>query len=301
MTSLRFLSLILTCLFLGAPGLAMAQGFEIVKVALDRKEIPVMNDPGFVRNAVTDAYNQHRSKIQDALRGKLGQGNLIARGITLYNINVQFGRLEFKTLSTNQVEVWLRGNHFYAKSTTPTDLGKWADPAFEVNFDARFVMHFTLPTVQRPQVDVGVATVEIPSLTFNARNVVGKVATTAAVAGNFFLKLTTGRDLIREKLTPFLTFDVTNLIKMRLNRVNQTLANVAREGFTVPTVTKVNDQLTRILMQKPKPIKSSGKPRPKTATLTPAQAQAAAMEVARVQKLQHEALLRSLNMLPGGK
>jgi len=259
MTSFRFSSFVMTCLLLASPALAMAQGFQIDKVLSNGLVTTVVNDPAMIRNILVNEFNAKKGKMQDAIRLQLGAGNLIAKGVTLYNVNVQIGTPQIKFLSTNQVEMVINGNHLYAKSTTPTSLGKWADPAFELNFNVRGVVTFSLPTRTDPRILVTSAVVEVPWAQLKSRNVTGGVAMVAALATNFFIKTFKGRDLIKEKLTPFLSRDLTSSLNSRLAPINTTLRSLASNGFKNPEISKLNDQVTRIMMKVPKPIKSTGK------------------------------------------
>lgn len=267
MTSIRFSGFVFACLLLATPGLVMAQGFQIEKVlSTDGKILPLVTDSNALGESLTIHYNNNRGRIQDAIRGQLGAGNLIAKGVTLYNINVQLGNATTKFISNNQMEVTINGNHLYAKSTTPTALGKWADPAFELNFNIRCVVTFTLPTMTRPRIDVTSAVVQVPWLQLTNRNVSGGVMMVVASVGNFFIKTFSGRNLIESKLAPFLTRDVTDILNRRLVRVNDFLARAAQEGYTRPkTIAKVSDNLIKVLMEK-KPIKAIGKRKPTSAS-----------------------------------
>jgi len=253
----------------------MAQGFQIDKLFTgDGKLQPAINDPRAFNDAALNFFNSKRGEIETAVRKQLGPGNLIGRGITLYNTSVRLGQPSMRFLSNNQAELWLRGNHIYAKSTTPTALGSWADPAFEVNFDVRVIANFTLPEVGKPKITVTSANLSLPWIQLKPRNVAGGVITTVGVITNFFLKATTGRDLIRQKLAPYLTHDITNVLNARLAPINSALQGLHNDWYRTPKISRTGD-LIKIVMEKYPAIKPVGRVKVTPATNGTAKASSA--------------------------
>jgi hypothetical protein len=208
------------------------------------------NDPQLLEQVLQKAVTANRAKIEQAVKQFLGKGDLIAKGVTLYDLNFRLGKPSVRFTAANKVELLVKGNYLYFHSTTPTALGKWADPAFEVHFDLRLRATLALPTAASPKIRVTSAVVDVPSLTIKPRNFTGGVATTVTAIVNFFAKKITGRDYIRRAADKYLRADVTSALNSRLGKVNQTLAKAQSQGFRVNQVKLEGGKLLNITMLK---------------------------------------------------
>lgn len=173
-------------------------------------------------SARVDRFNNARPHLQEKIKEKLGKGNLIAKGITLYDMNVRIGEAKFRLISKDQFEITVPGNHLYAKATQGV-VGKWGDFAAEVNFDLRLHVGLKLPTQADPELKVAFATLSVPRLTAKSRNVVTGVAAAAGLMLNFFNTQVTGRDLIADAANKYLKLDITNEMNNRLGDINKEL------------------------------------------------------------------------------
>src|SRR5262249_45295426 len=176
------------------------------------KPLVELNDPQLLTQAVESRLNSKRPEIEKAVKAYLGKGDLLARGVTLYSLNFRLGKPSVRLVSANSFEATISGNYLYFRSTQPTSLGKWADPAFEAHFDVRFRCTLSLPTATHFKIEAIKAEVAIPSLTIKGRNVVGKVATFAANLVKAFEEARHGREHVRKVLDNLLRHDVTSAI-----------------------------------------------------------------------------------------
>jgi hypothetical protein len=166
-----------------------------------------------VSQALQDRFNGSRGILENLIRQHLGRGDMIARGVTLYDLNPRIGGAHFQFTGPNTFRYAVSGNHLYFKSTQPTAAGSYADPAFEVNFDLLVTGILLPPTVpgQKPRVDAVIASV--PSLTIKSRNLVGGIVLTVV---NFFAKTPQGKQLIKNATDQYLRQDITRAINDRL-------------------------------------------------------------------------------------
>jgi hypothetical protein len=250
---------VLSTICLGLVGFsstARAGGIDILKSIrqADGKLLPptaVFNDPRLLNQALENAFRRDAKNMEKAVRDYLGKGDLLARGVTLYDINVRVGKPSFRLTSANSFEFVIRGNYMYFHTTTPTDLGKWADPAFQLEFDLRLRSTLSLPTSRNPRFRVVSSVLDVPHLTIKPRNFTGGVATTVAVVTNSFVKLVTGRDYIRRAADKYLHYDCTKALNARLDNVNNVLARLYKEGYRdVNTTFDQARQMLNVLMTK---------------------------------------------------
>ena len=99
------------------------------------KLVSAMNDPALLRQVVNTAWAGARASVQDALKAELGKGNLVGKGITLYDIVLNLpasGDLQVKSGSgaggVLEMRYTLPRAYIEFTSAQPTALGKGADP-----------------------------------------------------------------------------------------------------------------------------------------------------------------------------
>jgi hypothetical protein len=141
---------VLVALALSTPALADDVGLRVMVQpwtpwADDDTAYRVVDDPTLISGALHDGWADQAQTIHDQLVALLGQGDLIASGVTMSGIDL---RVPEPTLSVSSLGggagaapldlVWtLRFDdvHVAAELTTPTVLGSWADPRVSLDFD----------------------------------------------------------------------------------------------------------------------------------------------------------------------
>ena len=190
-----------------AGGAHLAQGFVF--------NIPYRTaaaDPGAAVSDVLASFVQtNRIPIQDYLKSQLGRGDLISKGYTLYDMNLQLGQPNFQAAGMS-FNYRLPGNYLYVKSTTPTVMGSYGDPAFEIHFDVALVGTI-VRAAEKLRVERVVA--GVPSITVKPRNVTGGIVTTFV---HFFGETAYGGRVIHEAVDKYFRQDLTARINAQLQQ-----------------------------------------------------------------------------------
>jgi hypothetical protein len=159
-----------------------------------------------VQDAVTALFNENRGRMADEMKRELTRADRVAKGFTLYNMNLQIGAGQFAFTSNTAFNFKVSRTHLYFRSTQPSAAGSYADPAFEVNFDALLQGILVPPRGgQKARVDALVLT--IPWLEIKSRNVAGG----AALAVFHFWREHTaqGRKIVQQACDKYLRMDLT--------------------------------------------------------------------------------------------
>jgi hypothetical protein len=182
-----------------------AQGF-VFNIAY---ETAVSDPSAAISDALETTVEANRGPIQDYLKSQLGRADLISKGYTLYDINFQLGQPNFQS-SGLSFNYRLPGNYLYLKSTTPTVMGSYGDPAFEIHFDVSLV-----GTIVRTgdKIHVEGVVASVPSITVKPRNVSGGVVTTFV---HFFSLTEYGGRVIQQAVDKYLRQDLTDKINAAL-------------------------------------------------------------------------------------
>ncbi len=207
---------------------------------------------------VVDEVNRRRGEIDKELAGALGRGDMIHKGVTLYKINLKLGSASVKFVNSDVVQIDIPKNYCYFRSTTPTSLGKYADPALEVHFDVRLKVTLQLPTVQDPRLVVKKAHISVPHIEIKPRNFVADGGVTVTNIVNFFVKEVRGKDLIQIAFEKYLPIDVTKAIDSRVKPINKDIAKLVKEGFT-PTAKLNGQQLVITLVHSQEAVAQEGR------------------------------------------
>lgn len=171
-------------------------------------------EPAFaVSEALSDVVTTYRVPIENYLKAQLGQADLVAKGYTLYDINFQLGAPNFQATGGGNFNYRLNNNYLYCKSRTPTVVGSYGDPAFEVHFDAALVGAI-VSTGGKLHVDGLVASV--PTITVKPRNVSGALLTTFL---HFFQETEYGGRVIRQAMDQYLRIDLTQQVNTYLQQL----------------------------------------------------------------------------------
>lgn len=226
---------------------ANAQGFELAQKYSDLSAGPkvIISRPDMIKDAIL-TYRIHEPLIRNEIIRVLGKPNMIADGVSLYSLNPRLGTASFKFLSVDTFEVNVTGNYLYLRSTQPTDLGSYADPAAEVHFDVRVRCTLRLPTKSSPKLEVINAELSVPNIRIEGRNVAGGVVIAFAAINDFFAQHITGRSLIQGTFDRYLRVNFTNEINSELGPINKQIAALAGKGFD-PSYS-LNGQVLRITM-----------------------------------------------------
>lgn len=226
---------------------ANGQGFELAQKYSDLAAGPkvIISRPDMIHDAIL-TYRIHEPLIRNEIIRVLSKPDMIAKGVSLYSLNPRIGTASFKFLSVDSFEVNVTGNYLYLQSTQPTDLGSWADPAAEVHFDVRVRGSLRLPTKTSPKLEVTNATISVPYIRIEGRNVAGGVVIAFAAINDFFLKHITGRSLIQGTFDRYLRANFTNEINSELGPINKKIAELAKSGFD-PSYS-LHGQVLRITM-----------------------------------------------------
>ncbi len=176
-----------------------------------------------------------RPQLQRRLRDELGRGDLIARGVTLYDLDVRLGApvamTTRRTPAGDIVVTGVTGVHtIIATSTTPTDLGSWADPRFSVDFGLVFEYVVDLPPVTGPVSVSGLRLVRLTGIHPDSQNLVADVALFFVRIADFF----TGGALL-SRLLGWLeeqdwSGELEDAFGPRLDTLNATLERLAAQG-----------------------------------------------------------------------
>ena len=109
----------------------------------------VVDSPDLLSSELSKAWTQSKPDIIEALKKALGKGDMIADGVTLYDININLNepslRIEPGAGDALKATFTLPDSSFEASATQPTIAGKWADPRCSVRFtlDVTFAIRVT--------------------------------------------------------------------------------------------------------------------------------------------------------------
>lgn len=190
-----------------AGGAHLAQGF-----LFNASYESAVADPGpALSDALQTIVENDRPLMERFLTSELGKADLLKHGYTLYDIHLHLGQPNFQTVG-NRFDYRIPANELYVKSTTPTVVGSYGDPAFEIHFDLALVGEILVDGL-KPRVQNVVASV--PSITVKPRDVTGAVATTVAY---FFQSTEAGGRAIQRAVDSYLRIDLTGKINALLQQ-----------------------------------------------------------------------------------
>ena len=181
---------------------------------LAHKEDALHGAQRIVSDTLQRVINENRGRFENDIKAELGKGDLVRKGVTLYNINFRLGNPNFRFITASNFDYRLNGNYLYCKSTTPTVFGSYADPAFEIHFDVALTGTLIVPPGARPHVERVIASV--PRLLVKPRNASGGVVTSVV---RFFQLTEPGGRVIQHAADTYLHRDITAKINEQLQRV----------------------------------------------------------------------------------
>lgn len=194
-----------------AKGVCAGRGAHIAQgIPFNVSYESALSDPGpAVSAALQSVVGDNRPLIETFLKNELGQADLIKHGYTLYDMTLRLGQPNFQSVGDG-FTYQLPGNYLYVKSTTPTPMGSYADPAFEIHFDVSLAGKILVNGL-KPRVQSVVA--DVPTITVMPRNVTAAVATTFVY---FFQKTKSGGRTIQRAVDTYLRDDLTGKINALL-------------------------------------------------------------------------------------
>jgi len=185
-------------------------------------------------DGVNAGWGQARGPACTQLRQALGKSDMIGRGVTLYNIDCRpapAGSLQVRRVGDEiRIDYLLRGNTVQFTSTTPTLLGKYADPRVSVDFDLALAARIKIPSLTQPLV-VESAVVQVQNSRVDSQNFPADVLKALAQVFAFF----GGRDFkaLAEAELNKQQINLAQFINPRLGPINQLLQQLGQQGFSV--------------------------------------------------------------------
>jgi len=154
-----------------AGGGHVAQGFVF---AIPYTTGPV--DPGkAIADAVGAALPQVLTAVQPVFVQLLGTPNLLGKGYSLHKMNLRFGQSNV-SYNAPSFEISLTDSYLYTQVTQPSVFGSYADPAFEIHFDA--VLKGAIQRLASGKLEAQNVVAEITRILVKPRDVTGGIVTT---------------------------------------------------------------------------------------------------------------------------
>lgn len=225
-----------TCLCLIATG-AMAQGVQVVTeegVLGGVRRAIAQNAPGLLSANLQPTWERLRTAAEAKLRDDLGRPDRFFRGVTLYGITCNLSPVirdvTFQPMPGSiRMRYRLQDNYVKAKSTTPGPLGSYADPTFEIHFDASFLVEITYPGSDL-RFKAGPTTVTIENVRFDSQGFVADVAMLVNDLLNLFTRNILGKSVLIAAVEAR-SHEFTLSTDGMLDRVNRTLRDLASNRF----------------------------------------------------------------------
>jgi len=188
--------------------------------------------PDIIRSVARQAWDEHKAPLVMHLHDSLGRGDLITAGVTLYDIVLKMPDdvdLTVERTDTGDLLVHVLTGSVYleATSTTPTDLGSWADPRFSVAFGLDLTFRIDLPPTTQPLSATGFDKVRILSPELDSHNFVADVVFLAADVAAWF----GGTDFEGLLEQYIVSTDFADRVNANLAPLNAKLTALAAQGF----------------------------------------------------------------------
>ncbi len=136
------------------------------------------SDPTLFSDTIGNAWSKSRDAVCKALTQELGQGDLIAKGFTLYKMDCSMGFVSSLAITqqhygSNAVSlaITVPGNTFAATSTQPSVAGSYADPRFSIAYDVELDADLTLNPLA-----ISNATIHVKNVSLDSQNLVADIA-----------------------------------------------------------------------------------------------------------------------------
>jgi hypothetical protein len=188
----------------------------------------------FLTQQMNSAWQDVREPMCGELKEFLGRGDLIAHGITLYDIDCRLSKSGPILVDDDQaadgsaidLTYRLERSLIIATSTTPTVLGKEFDPRVSIDFDIEVGLHIGIPNLNRPlHIDVTTARIINPHL--DSQNLPADILKIANDISDWF----GGPNFIDKAVAMITKRDLGAQLNAAVQPVNDALATYAQQGF----------------------------------------------------------------------
>lgn len=179
------------------------------------------------------AWDELRPQLRTTLTTRLGKGDLVGDGYTLYDIDVQLCAdvLQSTVQRTPEgdlaVNVVIGRSVVIATSTTPTVLGSWADPRFSVDFGISLRYLVDIPPVAAPMSVTGFEDLRITGPHADSQNLPGDVVFLVVRA----VELVTGFSLDGTLAELLSQVDLAGTANSSLGALNAAVERLAAAGY----------------------------------------------------------------------
>jgi hypothetical protein len=179
--------------------------------------------PGVIEGVVRGALDKNRGLYEGKFKEILSQRDLVARGVTLYDISVRLGGSAQVQAQPGKdcvlLDCAVTDNRLECAATLPSirfgpfsfRLGKFADPRFDVRFDLRLLLTLTAANGLGPPA-VTSATLEATNLQIKPTNTSARVVKAVDSVVNSFSRNLFGKKLLLQALEGGLKVDCTNAL-----------------------------------------------------------------------------------------
>jgi hypothetical protein len=207
-------------------------GVGVAKQTGDAPAAAVSYFGPLLRQAADEAWADYRPRLQAFLTTELGASDLMADGVTLYDLHVDLSpdvALSADRDENGDLVVHLSTgvNHVGATATQPTPLGQWADPAVDVYFGLDLTYRIDLPPVTQPIAATGFESVHVIAPSLHPGNFVAEVAFVLDAIWGWI----SGTDYAQVIERFIAETDFAPYVNGALQPVNQLLTALAADGF----------------------------------------------------------------------
>jgi hypothetical protein len=200
--------------------------------APDSQSTPQTYFPDLIRGAARQAWTEYRTRLRQLLLAELGKGDLISPGVTLYDIVLNVAEDVDLTVDRDDagdlvVHLVTGTTYLEATSTTPTDLGAWADPRFSFAFGLDLTYRIDLPPTTQPLHATGFESIHVLSPVLDSHGFVADVVFMVNDIVDWF----TGTDYVALLERFIASTDFAPYVNDALTPLNDELNRLAAEGF----------------------------------------------------------------------
>jgi hypothetical protein len=192
-----------------------------------------VTEPALLATIAQQAWDELRPQLKTTLTTKLGKGDLIGDGYTLYDIDIQLSAdvLQSTVQRTPEgdlaVNVVIGRSVVIATSTTPTVLGSWADPRFSVDFGISLRYLIDIPPVAAPMSVTGFEDLRITGPHADSQNLPGDVVFLVVKA----VEVVTGLSLDGTLAALLSQVDLAGTANSSLGALNAAVDKLAADGY----------------------------------------------------------------------
>jgi hypothetical protein len=185
-----------------------------------------------IRSSAQDAWSEYRASLAWTLHDQLGRGDLIAPGVTLYDLDIAISptidlSVERDDSGDLVVHVTTGGSSITATSTTPTALGSYADPRLSLAFGLDLTYRIDLPPTTQPLAATGFTSIHVLDPRLDSQNFIADVAFLINDVVHFF----GGPDFVAILERFLATTDFAPYVNNALAPINDKLTQLAADGY----------------------------------------------------------------------